>query len=935
MPNYEWDTAEHRHEWSIAAQFFHEYSAQVKRVNTTPYDSDNKLLAHTYVKASDDVIYRLGNIIGNGSCGKVVRAWDEDGNAYAMKVSGASNREENKTATDLGLLASPEFGCPAGTKELEPYQSEDGTEFYAPLRYLGKSLSAYLAENKDLTLKQRCDLAAKIFIATHQFLRGEASCSGKEYTHDDIKPENIVIDANGNVHFIDVGLVSNNRNAARSTEQGSPAHMAPKSIPGISREQASRLATMRCALMGHDFPSVDGKDLGRELVHASFVFQDIVPEIKHYESLAKKSSLGKGYNEIPFIVADLVAAIELTAFVDEKIQPLLATTCKTAGGAFMSAEQFQATFPKSDLDLAVKLMLLKPGSYLNDVMFDENWSELQKQSIVNLNLANCQEGAVWQRILGNDLSLQIAIAALGKFGQEYLTLSNMRLIAESENPILQMVEIILPEGLSPQARLNCCDAILHDKKLSLIKKAIFLLSYLGITNIQTWQKVAGNNISVQQSLIMLGKFDPDLISETTVNQLSSAKAPIDKAIEMLTKAINILPTAPKGKPYRQLLNDPDSSPLRKAIIVLALLKLHPHAPAWTAVVEDNTQLHHAIAALNDRTADEVDNITRKLIHDPTAQDIIYELAKCHPKEINLKMVKALVAENSWLKRSFLLLNTFSAVFSVKDNILLLCSGNYSAIAARTLVEFATFDHSYYQNLGAFSRPPAFAEMVWQLNIADNSIWSAILDMTDTLSMIPADKDVLMRRMTRKQFIHLGLALELEKKPTSPGKPIQYSQHYASKVHYQLFPDDENSLYAKDAQTEFMQAITAMSHNKTVPALINDNQYFTAAAKLLKIDVATLAQDLAERHAGTLNETVLPKFRIKTYKALKQEAIVNREFVSQDGLIKAVKIRFSFGSSSSRTSDASSRSSGGAPSVTPPRDSGTSSATSPRSSSGTG
>lgn len=897
MPNHDWDNAEHKHEWDVAKQFFDSNSLQgkVKRDITIPYGPDNKLLAHTYVKASNDIIYRLGNIIGDGSYGKVIEAWDEDGNLYAMKVSGASNRQENKTATDLGLLASPEFGCKASEEAQESYQAEDGTEFYAPLYHLGESLKAYLAKNSSLTIAQRCDLTAKIFIATYQFLRGEASCSGKEYTHDDIKPENIVIDINGNVRFIDVGLVSTERSADRSTEQGSPAHMAPRSIPGISREQASRLASMRCALMAHDFPGVDGKDLGRELANASFVFQD------------------KG--------SAAALSEELTTFVDQQISPLLGTTCRMADGDLMSAEQFQTTFPKSDLDLATQVMLLKPNSYprLNNLIFDENWSELQKQSIVNLNLANHTEEAAWQKILGDDLSLQMAIAALGKFGQEYLTSHNMLLIAESESPILQMVEIILPKGLSHQDCLNYCDDMLHNKKLSLIKRAILLLSYLGISNIQTWQKVVGNNTTLQQSLVMLGEFDPDLINEETIIQLSSSETPIDQSIEILKKAINT-PTALGGKPYRELLNHPDTSPLRKAIIVLASKNFHPHACPWGPIFEGNAQLHYAIAALNDLTDSEIEKTTRQLIGDPVAQDIIYELAKCHHREINLKVVKALVAENSWLKRSFLLLSTFDAVFCVRDNILLLCSGKYSAIAARTLLEFATVDHGYYRNLHTLNRPPVFAEMVWRLDISDNDIWSVILDLADILNTIPDDEDNKMRRIARKKFIRLGLDREIANKRTSPGKAISYSQYYAEQVHQKLFNDDDND----DAKIEFMQAVAVMSHKKTVFALINGNKYFTAVAQLLGIeDIAEFAQEIEDQQFKTLNDSIsIPaKLQVRTYKHLKQEAVRSKLFESQDGFVKAVKARFSFGSPSSKASGASPTYSSASPTASPRGSSG--------------
>lgn len=914
-------------EWEISSQFFSENPHAVKCDKTTPHDTDQQL-EHTYVKACDGVIYQLGDAIGSGANGKVIWAYDQGGHVYAMKISGTSNRQENKTATDLAMLASPEFGCPVNEGEGESYQSEDGVEFYAPMRYLGKSIESYLKQNKNLTLQQRCDLAAKIFIAMHQFHQGESSCSGTKYTHGDINPKNIVIDNDGNVHIIDVELVNRNVDAPRSTvPDGSLAYMAPESIE-LSGEQAGRLATMRSIFMDDEFFDRNGKNsiferkctsLIEKDIH--FIFKLFSSASKHYQEASKTSVVDdtEQGDEISSIISSSITAVTLAAtqdaaeqqFINQKIRPLLTTTCQAADGSVISTEEFQATFPKSDLDLATKIMLLKPGCYGHDATFNESWSGLQKQSIVNLSLVNCQEATTWQRILNDDLSLQIAITSLGKLGQEHLTQDNITLLAASKAPIQQMVGLILPERLQEPGPLNRCDAMLHDKKLNLINKTILLLGYLNINDVSTWQKVVGNDIAIQQSLVMLGKFDPDLINDTAVHKLSSARKPIDDAIDTLKKVIAIPPTAPGGKPYRELLNVPQASPLRKAIIVLALKKLHQNSSGWAAVVTGNTQLHYAIAALKDCTDTEIDDTTKTLTADSVAQDIIYELAKYHPEGINLRMVKSLVAKNSWLKKSFLLLEKFSVAFCDGANIILLCANDYSAIATRILLGSITFNHAYYQNLYRLYSPPIFADMARSLTIEDNDIWSAILDMTMIKDLKPST--------AQKQFIRKGLALEASKKATAAGSHVEFPERYARDVHFTLFSDEAN----RDAETEFMQAVTVMLRNQkgATPAkqLVEENKFFSAAATLLGIEVDMLDQTLTERQQATQsNKEKNPKKHVKAYEILKKEALDNGSHTSKAGLFKSIRDSLSSrGSVGSRDSNdqrglsiTSPRSSGG-------------------------
>ncbi|ERL60891.1 protein kinase domain-containing protein [Piscirickettsia salmonis] len=85
-------------------------------------------------------------------------------------------------------------------KKTFKYNSRD----YQIFQFLGTPLNKYLEKNT-LTKEQQYTLAIKIAYAVHHLHAGTYSKKGIRYAHLDLKPRNICIDKNSNVHLIDYG----------------------------------------------------------------------------------------------------------------------------------------------------------------------------------------------------------------------------------------------------------------------------------------------------------------------------------------------------------------------------------------------------------------------------------------------------------------------------------------------------------------------------------------------------------------------------------------------------------------------------------------------------------------------------------------------------------------------------------------------------------
>ena len=113
------------------------------------------------------------------------------------------------------------------TSNLVIRRNPDGTIYkvYQEMVDIGISLEDYLRTHQ-LSDEERFELAIKLLKLTDDLHTGKLSISGTPYAHRDIKEANILIDKNGDLHFIDFGFtIDKNLDAEHITQQGSPEYV--------------------------------------------------------------------------------------------------------------------------------------------------------------------------------------------------------------------------------------------------------------------------------------------------------------------------------------------------------------------------------------------------------------------------------------------------------------------------------------------------------------------------------------------------------------------------------------------------------------------------------------------------------------------------------------------------------------------------------------
>jgi serine/threonine-protein kinase len=189
--------------------------------------------------------YRLGRLLGEGACGLVLEAADEHGRAVALKIL----RPELASDATLRARFRREAKLAEGIRSphvapiLELGESQGITYLVLPL-YPGGSLAARLREGGPLDARETAGLAAEL-------ARGLDELHGRGIVHRDVKPSNVLFDADGRAALSDFGLAR----AADSTRLtldgqllGTPHYLAPELIEGSEATTASDLYALACVL---------------------------------------------------------------------------------------------------------------------------------------------------------------------------------------------------------------------------------------------------------------------------------------------------------------------------------------------------------------------------------------------------------------------------------------------------------------------------------------------------------------------------------------------------------------------------------------------------------------------------------------------------------------------------------------------------------------
>lgn len=189
--------------------------------------------------------YRLERLLGEGATGLVYCAVDEDGSPVAIKLL-RPDHVENKIAR-ARFLREAKVVQAIESRHVAPILDVgelEGIVFLVMPYYAGGSLAHRLRERGRLELDETADLAA-------QLGRGLDALHERGVLHRDVKPSNVLLDADGSAALADFGL-ARAADSTRLTREGqllgTPFYLAPELIEGQEASRATDVYALGCLL---------------------------------------------------------------------------------------------------------------------------------------------------------------------------------------------------------------------------------------------------------------------------------------------------------------------------------------------------------------------------------------------------------------------------------------------------------------------------------------------------------------------------------------------------------------------------------------------------------------------------------------------------------------------------------------------------------------
>lgn len=291
----------------------------------TKYSRKESGFASSYLK-TDQGITRLKNksekdrVKAEGAFGKVksTQRLPEPTVVKKQRLLGSVTLEfvqkEAKINVDLGIAASG--------LTVREFPSLDFPEFirryvYQELYDLGKPLSQEMAHATRFNAKQRLDLAIQLLLKVDDLHHGRLSKSGKSYAHRDIKPDNILVDADGNLTLIDFSFSSTELYKTNTEIAGTPEYLPidradfeklghekamPKSKKTLNYLVDDRIATLRTI-----YNPIRG--CTDESIFNDACFSSLPQPLKNLldtSTMAPHLNLERGHENVRFLAAVLI-----------------------------------------------------------------------------------------------------------------------------------------------------------------------------------------------------------------------------------------------------------------------------------------------------------------------------------------------------------------------------------------------------------------------------------------------------------------------------------------------------------------------------------------------------------------------------------------------------------------------------------------------------
>lgn len=217
--------------------------------------------------------YRVTTSLGRGGNGSVWRAVDRSGRDVAIKVADRARRVPERTVAEMfrrEALVALNLRHPNLVRGLETGTTVDGRTFLAMELVVGETLRE--------RVRSRGPIAEKALVAL-----GIALASALEHAHSmgllhrDVKPDNVMLLADGGVKLVDLGLVVERGRGEHGC--GSPGFVSPEMIRrkevGPRSDLYSLGATLAFAALGH--PPFVGDD-AKAVLRASLSVPLELPE---------------------------------------------------------------------------------------------------------------------------------------------------------------------------------------------------------------------------------------------------------------------------------------------------------------------------------------------------------------------------------------------------------------------------------------------------------------------------------------------------------------------------------------------------------------------------------------------------------------------------------------------------------------------------------
>ncbi|ALA26009.1 kinase [Piscirickettsia salmonis] len=278
MPKIVWESQENRTaaeqqaaEWRIAKKYLagrapgtqlNPKHGQHKISFKDPKTNEEVYLTHRYLLGNKGEIFVKSNgyLLGKTPRNLVTFGQTQDGQVWAIKESCEIGKDlkESEIACDLDAAKK---------------MFKSNSKCYQVYRFLGLPLDQYLRQNR-LTEEERLDLAIKVSQAVHHLHIGTQSRSHTCYAHLDLKPSNICIDHEGQVHLIDYGFSKSL--AGRLTHRKGTSSYLSVDYASASKEALDIFALLRTLYLPKKFKTYTQKAKKSRDHHEYILNDDII-----------------------------------------------------------------------------------------------------------------------------------------------------------------------------------------------------------------------------------------------------------------------------------------------------------------------------------------------------------------------------------------------------------------------------------------------------------------------------------------------------------------------------------------------------------------------------------------------------------------------------------------------------------------------------------